>query len=73
MTNGNYITDYHLHSTISPDGNHSMTEMAEAAVAAGRATRSASPTTWSPSIGSVGTTPPRETGSYDWAAHGPPV
>ena len=35
MRNGNYITDYHLHSTISPDGNNSMTEMAEAAVRLG--------------------------------------
>ncbi len=30
-----YLADYHLHSRVSPDANFSMTEMAEAALAAG--------------------------------------
>lgn len=30
-----YLADYHVHSRISPDAGHSMTEMAEAAVKAG--------------------------------------
>ena len=30
-----YLADYHTHSRISPDGGRSMTEMAEAAIAAG--------------------------------------
>lgn len=30
-----YLADYHVHSTVSPDGSASMTEMAEAAIAAG--------------------------------------
>lgn len=30
-----YLADYHLHSRISPDASHSMTEMAEAAARAG--------------------------------------
>ena len=30
-----YLADYHTHSRISPDARRSMTEMAEAAIAAG--------------------------------------
>ena len=32
MRNGHFITDYHCHSTVSPDGHNTMREMAEAAV-----------------------------------------
>ena len=35
MRNGHFITDYHCHSTISPDGHNTMREMAEAAVKLG--------------------------------------
>lgn len=35
MRNGRYITEYHCHSTISPDGHNTMTEMALAAAEAG--------------------------------------
>ena len=30
-----YLADYHMHSRVSPDARHSMTEMAEAALRAG--------------------------------------
>ena len=67
MRNGNYITDYHLHSTISPDGNNSMTEMAEAAVRLGVDelcfTDHVEPLHWL-----RWNDPPREKGSYDWPA-----
>ena len=35
MRNGHFITDYHCHSTVSPDGHNTMREMAEAAVRLG--------------------------------------
>ena len=35
MRNGHFITDYHCHSTVSPDGHNSMREMALAAAEAG--------------------------------------
>lgn len=67
MRNGKYITDYHLHSTISPDGNNSMTEMAEAAVRLGVDelcfTDHVEPLHWL-----RWNDPPREKGSYDWPA-----
>ena len=58
-----YLADYHTHSRISPDARRSMTEMAEAAIAAGLDelcfTDHMEPVGW-------GLTTPRE--SYDWAA-----
>ena len=67
MRNGKYITDYHLHSTISPDGNNTMTEMAEAAVRLGVDelcfTDHVEPLHWL-----NWNDPPREKGSYDWPA-----
>ena len=67
MRNGKYITDYHLHSTISPDGNNTMTEMAEAAVRLGVDelcfTDHVEPLHWL-----KWNDPPREKGSYDWPA-----
>lgn len=35
MRDGHFITDYHCHSTVSPDGHNTMREMALAAVDAG--------------------------------------
>lgn len=57
-----YLADYHTHTRISPDAGRSMTEMAEAAVAAGLNeicfTDHMEPVEW-------GVTAPRR--SYDWA------
>ena len=58
-----YLADYHTHSRISPDARRSMTEMAEAAIAAGLDelcfTDHVEPVEW-------GVTTPRE--SFDWQA-----
>ena len=58
-----YLADYHTHSRISPDARRSMTEMAEAAIAAGLDelcfTDHMEPVGW-------GVTTPRE--SYPWQA-----
>lgn len=58
-----YLADYHTHSRISPDAGHSMTAMAEAAVAAGLDelcfTDHVEPVAWN------GRKP---IASYDWAA-----
>ncbi len=35
MRNGRYITDYHCHSAVSPDGHSTMAEMARAAIELG--------------------------------------
>lgn len=35
MRNGHYITDYHCHSAVSPDGHNTMAEMARAAIEKG--------------------------------------
>lgn len=35
MRNGYYITDYHCHSAVSPDGHNTMAEMARAAIEKG--------------------------------------
>ena len=59
-----YLADYHVHSSISPDARHSMTELAQAAVQAGLDelcfTDHVEPIVW-------GSTQLRETG-YDWEA-----
>ena len=56
-----YLADYHTHTRISPDAGRSMTEMAEAAIAAGLQeicfTDHMEPLDW-------GVTTPRE--SYNW-------
>ena len=67
MRSGKYITDYHLHSNISPDGNHTMAEMAKAAVEMGVDelcfTDHVEPLHWL-----KWNDPPRKKGSYDWEA-----
>ena len=67
MRSGKYITDYHLHSNISPDGNHTMAEMAKAAVETGVDelcfTDHVEPLHWL-----KWNDPPRKKGSYDWEA-----
>ncbi len=67
MRNGHYITDYHCHSSISPDGHNTMREMAEAAARAGVDdlcfTDHVEPLQWV-----SWNDPPREKGSYDWDA-----
>ena len=67
MRNGHYITDYHCHSTISPDGHNTMREMAEAAAAAGVDelcfTDHVEPLPWV-----KWNEPPLARHSYDWSA-----
>lgn len=67
MKNGHYITDYHCHSTISPDGHNTMLEMARAAVEAGVDdlcfTDHVEPFPWV-----KWNDPPLPKGSYDWDA-----
>ena len=66
MRNGHFITDYHCHSTVSPDGHNTMREMAEAAVRLGVDdlcfTDHIEPLPWD-----RWNEPPREKHSYDWA------
>ena len=66
MRNGHFITDYHCHSTVSPDGHNTMREMAEAAVRLGVDdlcfTDHIEPLPWD-----RWNEPPKEKHSYDWA------
>lgn len=68
MRNGHFITDYHCHSTVSPDGHNTMREMAEAAVRLGVDdlcfTDHIEPLPWD-----RWNEPPKEKHSYDWAPH----
>ena len=66
MRNGHFITDYHCHSTVSPDGHNTMRGMAEAAVRLGVDdlcfTDHIEPLPWD-----RWNEPPKEKHSYDWA------
>lgn len=67
MRNGRYITEYHCHSTVSPDGHNTMTEMALAAADAGIDelcfTDHVEPLPWV-----KWNDAPLASGSYDWGA-----
>lgn len=67
MRNGRYITEYHCHSTISPDGHNTMAEMALAAADAG-----VDELCFTDHIETLPwvrwNEPPLPKGSYDWSA-----
>lgn len=67
MRNGRYITEYHCHSNVSPDGHNTMTEMALAAAEAG-----VDELCFTDHIETLPwlrwNEPPLQQGSYDWTA-----